>query len=171
MVTGSIPQITVRDAAEADVQALTAIKQPEVIHKDRLQEALGSGFRYLVLLRGPEVIGFACLVFRRPSSWSDANDRQHLPQVVDLQVAEGQRGRGYGSAFLHAIEQETVQAGYKQLYLAVEPLANARVYALYERLGYRPLQPEPYLKHWEFIDSSGDKHQGEQWIVDMVKPL
>ncbi len=171
METGNLSEINVRDAIEADIPALTAIKPSEALHKDRLQEAQGTGFRYLVLHCGPELIGFACLVFRRPASWSDAHDRQHLPQVVDLQIAEGQRGRGFGSAFLRAIEQETVQAGYQQLYLAVEPLANARAYALYQRLGYQQLQAEPYRKRWEFTDSSGGRHQGEQWIVDMVKPL
>jgi len=75
MMTGSVAQITVRDAAETDVSALTAIKQPDVLHQDRVQEAQGSGFRYLVVLCGPELIGFACLVFRRPASWSSANAR------------------------------------------------------------------------------------------------
>jgi GNAT superfamily N-acetyltransferase len=173
MVTANFPLITVRDAEEADLPALISIKgdDSEALHRDRLRDAQGGGFRYLVLLRDQEVIGFALLVFRRPASWSDANDTQHLPQIVDLQVAESQRGQGYGSAFVRALEGEAARAGYQQLYLAVGPADNPRAYALYQRLGYQQLQPQPYLKAWEFTDSGGDRHRGEDWIVDMVKPL
>ena len=173
MVSTNFSQITVRDAEEADLPALIAIKGngTEVLHRDCLREAQGAGFRYLVLLRSQEVIGFAWLVFRRPVYWSDANDTQCLPQIVDLQVAESQRGHGYGSEFLRTLEGEAAKAGYKQLYIAVEPSNNPRAYALYQRLGYQPLQPEPYLKSWEFTDSEGKIHRGEDWIVDMVKPL
>src|SRR5207244_9227802 len=99
----------VRDAVEADLPALTAIKGPgsEAVHRDRLrdaQDAQGTGFRYLVLLVDDELIGFACLVFRRPPSWSDAADTEHLPQIVDLRVKESHRSRGHGTAFIHAIE-------------------------------------------------------------------
>ncbi len=86
-------------------------------------------------------------------------------------VADSQRGRGYGSEFLRALEQETVQAGYQQLYLAVEPSDNPRAHVLYQRLGYQQLQVEPYLKVWELRDSGGNKHHGAQWVVDMVKQL
>ena len=173
MVSADCRLITVRDAVEADLPALIAIKgdDSEALHRDRLRDAKAGGFRYLVLLRGQEVIGLACLVSRRPASWSDANNTQHLPQMVDLQVAESQRGQGYGSAFVRAIEREAARAGYHELYIAVEPADNPRAYALYQRLGYQQLQPEPYLKAWEFTDSGGDRHHGEDWIVDMVKPL
>ena len=82
------------------------------------------------------MIGFACLVLRRPASWFDADDEQHLPQIVDLQVAEMHRGRGYGTAFVRAIERIAAAAGSHELYLAVEPEHNPRAFALYRRLGY-----------------------------------
>jgi GNAT superfamily N-acetyltransferase len=173
MISASFPSITVRDGEEADLPALVAIKGEgtELLHRDRLREVQSGGFRYLVLLRGQAVIGFALLISRRPASWLDANDTQHLPQIVDLQVAESQRGQGCGSAFIRAIEREAATAGHKELYIAVGPANNPRAYALYQRLGYRQMQPEPYLKAWEFTDSDGNRHRGEDWIVDMVKPL
>ena len=85
MVSKKGPQITVRDAEEADVTALTTIKGEgsEAVHRDRLRDAREASLRYLVLLADEEIIGFACLVFRRPSYWSDAKDTQHLPQIID----------------------------------------------------------------------------------------
>ena len=163
----------VRDAVQTDVVALTAIKGDgsEAVHRDRLRGAQGSGFRYLVLLADQDIIGFACLVSRRPAYWSDADDTQHLPQIVDLQVKESHRGQGYGSKFVRAIERIAVEAGFGNLYISVEPLNNPRVYALYQRLGYQPLQWEPYRKTWEFTDSEGKVHRGEDWVVDMEKQL
>jgi len=173
MAAANFPLITVRDAEEADLPALIAIRgdESEAPHRDCLREAQGGGFRYLVLLRGQEIIGLAWLVSRRPAYWSDANDTQHLPQIVALKVAESQRGQGYGSAFVRAIERAAAKAGYDQLHVAVEPADNPRAYALYQRLGYQQLQPEPYLKAWEHTDSGGNRHHGEDWLVDMVKPL
>src|SRR3954452_4511808 len=125
-------QILVRDAVEADLSALTAIKGEgsEAIHRDRLRDALEGGFRYFVLTAGEDVVGCSCLVFRRPANWSDANDTEHLPQIVDLQVMEACRGQGYGSAFVRAIERITAEAEYHQLYLSVEPVDNPRAHGL-----------------------------------------
>ena len=60
-----VSRMTVRDAEAADVPVLTAIKEngTEALHRDRLRDAQGTGFRYLVLLKQQEIIGFVCLVF------------------------------------------------------------------------------------------------------------
>lgn len=165
--------VTVRAATPADLPALIAIKgaDSEAVHRDRLGDAQAPSFHYLVLVVDQAVIGFACLVMRRPAYWSDGNDLTHLPQIVDLQVAAEQRGQGYGAAFIQAMERLAVAAGYACLYISVEPVDNSRAYALYRRLGYQPLQPEPYPKSWTFTDSMGTIHQGEAWVVDMRKEL
>ena len=173
MASAETPSITLRDADESDVPALVAIKGEgsEALHRDRFRQAQGGDIRYLVAVRDREVIGFALLVFRRPAAWSDAADTQHLPHIIDLQVAVSQRGQGYGSAFVRGIEREAARAGYEELYTSCEPAENPRAYALYQRLGYEQLQPEPYLKAWEFVDSGGERHYGEDWRVDMVKSV
>jgi GNAT superfamily N-acetyltransferase len=143
MISTNSPSISVRDAREADLPALVAIKggDSEALHRDRFRDALSGGFRYLVLLRGQDVIGSACLVSRRPAAWSDAGDTQHLPQIVDLQVAEARRGQGCGSAFVRAIEREAARAGHQQLFVSVEPADNPRAHALYQRLSHMSIRP------------------------------
>jgi GNAT superfamily N-acetyltransferase len=136
-----------------------------------MRDAQGSDLRYLVLLADQELVGFVLLVFRRPAYWSDGSDTTRLPQIVDLQVAETRRGQGLGTAFMAEIEKIATQAGYRQLYLSVDPVDNPRTYALYQRLGYQALQAEPYRSHWEFTDSAGQCHHGEEWALDMVKQL
>jgi GNAT superfamily N-acetyltransferase len=165
--------VTIRDARAADLPALTAIKGEgsEVLHRDRLHDAQNPTFRYLVLLEDGEMIGFGCLVIQRPAYWSDGADTERLPCIIDLQIKESRRGQGFGFEFIHQIEATAGRSGFKQLFIAVEPLDNPRAFALYRRLGYQQLQPEPYLKAWEFTDSAGRLHHGEDWLVDMVKPL
>lgn len=166
-------RVTIRDAVEADLPALVAIKGAgsEALHHDRLSDALSSGFRYLVILAGEELVGFGCLVIQRPHYWSDGGDTQYLPCIIDLQVEKTRRSQGFGSQLIRQIERIAAQAGFERLYIAVEPRDNSRAYALYQRLGYQSVQPEPYLKAWKFINSGGKLHRGEDWMVDMVKSL
>jgi GNAT superfamily N-acetyltransferase len=163
------PAPLVRDATEKDIEALTNIKETSALHRDRLRDAKLFTFRYLILEEDANLIGFACLVFSRPESWSDARDTRNLPQIVDLQIAPPLRGKGYGTYLIGELEQLVTQQGYKEIFVAVDPMNNLRAYSLYQRLGYQQLQKEPYLKHWEFIDSDGVLHRGDDWIVDMVK--
>lgn len=166
-------EVTVRDIEETDLPALVAIKGAgsEALHRDRLRDAQDGCMRYLAAQDGEEVVGFACLVFRRPAYWSDAEDTTRLPMIVDLRVREDRRGQGYGTALVRAMEALAANAGYARLYLSVEPRDNPRATALYLRLGYRPLQDEPYHSGWDFTDSQGNRHRGEAWVVDMVKAL
>jgi GNAT superfamily N-acetyltransferase len=163
--------LLVRDAVIADVEALFHLKPSVAVHHDRIRDAATSMVRYLALERDKGVIGFALLVFARPPHWSDGNDTSRLPQVVDLQVASGMRGRGYGTYFLSNIERLAAERGFSQLFLSVNPIDNPRAHALYVHCGYQPLQAEPYRSHWEFVDSAGELHQGDDWSLDMVKSL
>jgi GNAT superfamily N-acetyltransferase len=161
----------VRDATEGDLDALMRIKPTLDVHRDRLRDAHGPGFRYLVLVLEQRVIGFACLVFVRPAYWSDGKSTGHLPTVIDLILDTPLRSRGYGSFFLQKLEELAAEAGSQQLYIWVNPVTNPRAHAFYLRLHYRPLQQQPYRFHWEFVDSSGDLHAGDEWRLDLVKHL
>ena len=164
---------TIRDAIETDIPRLTSIKGPasEAIHHDRLRDAQQASFRYLVMLADEIVIGFACLVYQRPSYWSDAKNDQYLPQIVDLQIEESHQGRGYGCAFLQQLEKMAAEAGSNRLYLSVDPVNNPGALAWYRRRGYQSVHSEPYRKFWQFTDSRGTLHKGDDWIIDLVKEL
>ena len=163
--------VIVRDAEETDLPALTKIRPSEAVHRGRLRDAQSSDFRFFVIERGQEVIGFVCLVFHRPPTWSDPDDTQYLPQIVDLYIAETWRGQGYGSEAIRIMESIVADAGIKELYVAVEPLANPRAHALYERLAYQQLQSEPFPHYWEAMDGDGQMQSGQLWLVFMMKPI
>lgn len=147
------------------------LKPSLAVHRDRIRDARQPGFRYLVLELDQRMIGMVCLVFVRPSYWSDGDSSEYLPTVIDFQIDPSLRGRGYGSFLLREVERLAAELGAKNLYIWVDPVDNPRAYALYLRLGYQPLQEQPYLFHWEFVDSAGDGHSGDSWRVDMVKSL
>jgi GNAT superfamily N-acetyltransferase len=167
----SFNNLCVRDATIKDLTALNEIKDSIALHRDRLRDAQLPTFRYLVLEQGDRIIGLACLVFSRPVTWSDAHDTSCLPQIVDVLISPALRGKGFGSYLISSLEHLAAHRGYVEIFLAVDPLHNPYAHAIYQHLGYKQLQTEPYLKHWEFIDSDGVLHAGDDWIVDMVKLL
>ena len=163
--------LMVRDANEGDVPALAAIRSSEALHRGRLRDAQLGDLRYFVIQHADIVIGFLSLVFRRPSSWSNRDDTQYLPEIIDFHIAESQRGQGFGSQAIHAVERIAAEAGYQQLYIAVDPIDNPRAHALYQRLGYQQIQAEPYFHNWEAVDGDGNVDRGGSWQVNTVKSL
>lgn len=161
----------IRPATTADLSALARLKPTPMIHQDRLRDAEHPGFAYLVLERAQRVIGFVCLVFVRPRYWSDGASTDYLPTAIDFLVEPAWRGQGYGSYFLRTVETMAAVSGAAEFYLWVDPVENPRAYALYQRLGYRPIQDEPYPFHWDFVDSAGELHSGDSWRLDLVKAL
>lgn len=154
-----------------DIPALVAVRPSAGLHKGRLLDAQHSTFRYLIMQQEGQLVGFASLVFRRPASWLNADNTQHLPEINDLYIAEAERGKGYGTAAISTMERMAAEAGYQQLYISTEPIDNPRAYSLYQRLGYHPVQSEPYHHLWAAVDGEGHTHRGEAWLVDMVKSL
>ncbi len=171
MTTLTPEKLSVRSATTADLDALMRLKPSLTVHRDRLRDASQPGFHYLVLERDHAVIGFVCLVFVRPRYWSDGGSTDYLPTAIDFVSDPSLRGRGYGSFLLREVETLAARAGSKQFYLWTDPVENPRAYALYQRLGYQPLQAQPYRFHWEFVDSAGEYHAGDGWRIDLVKEL
>jgi GNAT superfamily N-acetyltransferase len=161
----------VRQATEADLPALTGLKSPLALHKDRLGDADAGKLLYMVVEQSGTIVGFSLLVFERPANWSDANDSSRLPDVIDLFVRADCRSRGAGSYLIAKMEETARSRGYTHLYIGVDPVDNPRAQQLYLRLGYTPLQAEPYRLHWKFTDSGGNFHEGIDWRVDLVKEL
>ncbi len=136
-----------------------------------MRDAQTKDFRYFVILHGQVAVGFVSLVFRRPVSWSNRNDNRHLPEIIDLYITEKERRKGYGAAAIRALEVIASERGAKELHISVEPLNNPRAYTLYQRLGYQPLQVEPYFHRWAAVDGDDNLDTGAVWLVDMVKVL
>ena len=160
--------VTVRDAVEADLDALQALSGTRAMHADRIREALLGWMQYLVAEVQGRAVGFGLLVYTVPPDWDRS---EHAPLVVNLYVLSDCRSRGVGSAILREMETRTRRRGFAAMYLRVEPENNPLAFALYKRLGFEPLQDKPFLDPYRFTDSDGNVHQGVEWNVEMMKRL
>ncbi len=166
-------QLMVRDAKLTDLEELKQVNDAKspAVHRDRIRDTAEHQMRYLVVEQNGLIAGYAVLVFLRPPSWSDADNHEHLPQIVDIYVRPEQRGKGVGSFFIRQMEEFVVNAGGDRLFVAVDPVDNPRAHALYLRLGYIPLEREPFQVHWHFTDSDGNRHEGGSWNINLVRQL
>ena len=160
--------LSFRDAAADDLDVLTAMRAGEAIHRDRLRDADGIHLRYFVLQQGTELAGFGLLVFEQPDGWPEV---KLLPKMIDLWVRPGVRSQGIGSFMIGEMEAIARQRGHEGLHVSVDPEENQRAFSLYVRLGYEPLQKEPYLEEWSFTSSDGQRHEGRALNIDLCKRL
>ena len=167
-VTSDAAQLLLRDAADGDLTALVEIRDNAAVHGDRIRDALGGQFRYLVAECEGIISGFGQLVLEQPPTWPEV---KLVPTMVDLEVRADMRSRGIGTFMIRSMEELARQRGCEEIYISADPDGNARALALYARLGYRAIQDEPYLDRWAYTSSNGELHTGEEWIVDMRKAL
>jgi GNAT superfamily N-acetyltransferase len=162
---------TVRQADERDLPRLTEIKAPLAIHRDRLRDADAGDLLYLVIEDPYRIVGFGLLVFRHPPTWPDTDNPGKYPAVVDLTMDPEHRSKGAGSFLIRQMAGAAKARGCTRLCLGADPIDNPRAYALYLRLGFRPLQSGPQRSRWKFTDSDGNVHEGNEWNVDMELSL
>lgn len=164
--------IIIRDAQIEDLERLTELKKPTALHRDRIKNADNEHFRYLVLEIEGKIQGFTCLVFKEPPSWRGRQEHtvEH-PRIVDLFINEQLCDQRLGSKFMWEIELILKKSGYEKLFLSVDPIDNSKAHKFYKKLGYQDIQSKPFRCHWEFTDSDGNKHEGNEWNIDMFKNL
>ena len=165
--------MVIREARSSDLDQLCAIRYGEspAMHHDRLAWTGRADFHYLVVELDGRVVGFGVLALEVPESWPAAEQDKDYPQAIDLYVSPGSRGRGGGTALLTRMEEIAREWGADRLCLTVDPLSNKRALQLYKRLGYETVTAEPYRDHWSFRTSDGELHQGDEWAIDLAKPL
>ena len=165
---------TLRRATEADIPALTEITGNEEVYQKRLIAGGGSHHPencVMVVEEAGRIIGHVFVVFVRPTPWPDADDTTRLPFMSSLWVREGCRNRGVGTYLIGAVEKEVKSRGHTRVYLSVDPVDNQGAHLLYLRLGYEPLQTEPYRYTAKYTDSNGVDHEDSEWRVDMVRDI
>lgn len=157
----------IRNATQSDISALTKLRNaPTQLHL-YLGEADGEGIRFLVYEQDNEIRGFAMLFLRQPAQGSP---KSHIPKISDLYVAQRFRSMGIGTAMIARMEELAVAFGHKLMHVGVDPIDNPRALALYERLGYVPID-EPQQKMAIFYDEAGNAAERECWNVNLRKEL
>jgi len=157
----------IRDATESDRPALLKLRNaPTQLHR-YLREADGEGIRFLVYEQDNEIRGFALLYLRQ---LGQGPPKSHIPKISDLYVAERFRSMGIGTIMIARMEDLAVAFGHKVMHVGVDPVDNPRALALYQRLGYAPID-EPQQKKAIFYDEKGNATEREYWKVNLRKQL
>ena len=160
--------LKLRDAVSGDLATLSVIKPTEALHRDRMRDADSAHIRYMVAEQENTIVGFGLLVFKSPETWTKM---RFLPAIVDLYVKPNFRSQDIGTSMIHEMEETAFKRGCSEIFIGVDPDFNQRAYSLYLRLGYEPLEEEPYLEHWSFTTSDGELHEGDNWIIYLRKEL
>lgn len=85
---------------------------------------------FLILRENNEPIGFVFLKLKGKQTHPD------YPDMEDLYIREGSRGRGYGTILVGECEKIAKEKGFRKIGLAVNPTENLQAKLLYEKLGY-----------------------------------
>ena len=140
------PALIVRDARDADMQAIQTICAHEVLHglasfeevpptadelRSRRRGVLGLGLPYLTAELDGRVVGYSYATTYRPRT-------AYRDTVEDsVYVAEGMHGQGIGRALLTALIARCETGPWRQMVAVIGNGANAGSIALHERLGFR----------------------------------
>jgi GNAT superfamily N-acetyltransferase len=162
---GEVGNIVVRQATPRDVEALTSLRPPRGIHADRITQGTT---QYVLAEQSGKPVGFGVIHFKGDPLWQRP---EQVPLVMDLYVAPNLRGLGIGKRVLKALEQSARERGFSAVYLQVEAGRNPRALQLYRKLGYQPLQAEPYKDIYHSVDDQGNVIEGMEMVVDMKKWL
>jgi len=156
-----------RNATQSDISALTKLRNAPTQLHHYLSEADGEGIRFLVYEQDNEIRGFAMLYLRQPGQGSP---KSHIPKISDLYVAQRFRSLGIGTIMIARMEELAVAFGHKALHIGVDPVDNPRALALYQRLGYAPID-EPQQKKAIFYDEKGNALEKNYWNINLGKQL
>src|SRR5690606_33371498 len=163
--------VTIRDAQDADMAAITAIYRHAVLTgtatfeiepPDQAEMAarrdgmVKSGYPYLVAEAGGEIVGYAYSgIYRARPAYRSTTENS-------VYVREDRHGRGIGRALLAATIDKAAKAGFRQMIAIIGDSTNAGSIGLHAALGF---------VHVGVLLSVGWKHG--RWLdtVLMQRPL
>lgn len=139
--------LSLRDARDTDLAAITAIYAHHVLHgtgtfeteppsladmTQRRADVLARGLPYLVAEEDGQVLGFAyCNWFKpRPAYRFSAED--------SIYIAPGATGRGLGRALLQALCEQAQARGVRKLMAVIGDSANAGSIGVHRACGFTP---------------------------------
>jgi L-amino acid N-acyltransferase YncA len=137
-------RVTVRDAEETDLPAITQIYNEGIVDRiatlETEERSVEERRAWLAAhdRRHPVMVAEEEGIVRGWASLNPFNPRPAYRHVVDFSIYVGReaRGRGVGSTLMDAVIERARKLGYHKLVLAGFPFNEAGV-ALYQRAGFR----------------------------------
>lgn len=147
-VVAAMPQLTIRDATEADMAAVRTIYSHHVLTGlasfeetvpsvdemlARRAAVLQLGLPYLVAEAGGAIVGYSYATAYRP------RPAYRFTVEDSVYVADGLGGRGIGSALLSELIARCEAGPWRQMLAIIGDSGNAASLGLHRRLGFAPV--------------------------------
>lgn len=146
----------VRKAELRDLNQLCRVRNNERLFRTYLEECDGERAHFLVAEVDSRIVGFGLVYLDTTKS---GKKKSHLPKLSDLYVAEEYRCRGVATTLVRAREALAKGYGYSRIYVSIDPDESFAMVALAKKLGYQPIQAEPYAVSAIYHDAEGRSFQ------------
>jgi GNAT superfamily N-acetyltransferase len=152
----------IRPCADADLRVLRSRWiVPGDVHEAHHAQQLTGQTTYLVAWQGQEPLGCGVLQWGGCIGSNAQNAYPGVMEINHLQVRDGYRGQGVGSALIAAAEALAMQVGRCQVAVGVAE-DNPDAERLYRRLGYRPTGVVD-ISEYDWITNEGAvRHETER---------
>lgn len=161
-------EIKIRQAIATDIQQLCKVRNNEKLFNVYLDECDGEKAYFLVAEIDQKLVGFGLVYL---DITKNGKKKSHLPKLCDLYVTEEFRRRGVATALIQAREVLAKQYGHKQIYVSIDPVESYGMISLAKKLGYTPLQEQPYSVVALYYDSEGKAYEKSYSRSDFRKNL
>lgn len=160
--------INVREARVEDIEILCKIRNNEELFRGYLDECQGGKAYFLVAEIEEKIAGFGLVYLDITKT---GKKKSHLPKLSDLYVAESYRNKGVATALVKFRESLAIQYGHSQIYVSIDPNESPEMINLAKKLGYLPLQTDPYPVTATFYDHQGQAYEKTYFRLDFKKSL
>ena len=152
----------------SDIDQLCKIRNNRKQFEQYLEECDGERAHFLVAEVNSAAVGFGLLYLDITKT---GKRKSHLPKLSDLYVDEQYRGRGVGSALILAREKLAEEYGHAEMFVSINPEESPEMIRLAEKLGYVPIQSEPYWTTATFHDQDDKPYEKRYSRIDFRKKL
>jgi GNAT superfamily N-acetyltransferase len=167
-MSARLKMISIRQAKESDLDQLCDVRNNRDLFRAYLDECDGESAYFLVAEIGQSIVGFGLVYLAITKA---GKSKSHLPKLSDLHVGDGYRRQGVATALVEARETLARQYGHSRIYVSIDPTESLEMTALASKLGYEPLQAEPYAVSATFHDAAGVAYEKQYLRLDYSKTL
>jgi GNAT superfamily N-acetyltransferase len=161
-------EIRIRPAIASDIDQLCKIRNNPTQFERYLEECDGERCHFLVAEVNGAAVGFGLVYLDVTKT---GRRKALLPKLSDLYVDEQYRGRGVGSALILARETLAEEYGHVEIFVSIDPEESPEMIRLAKKLGYAPIQAEPYWTTGVFYDRDDKPYEKRYSRIDFRKNL
>ena len=160
----------IRPAREEDLESLAANFNCAYgrSHRDDILDQEAGHVSFLLAILNGDIAGQGFVNWSGPRDQEIACLYSDCPEIYRFDVLETLRSKGIGSALLTAFEEEAQAREFQRIGLGVAHY-NHRARALYERSGFKPVDPQSYIDSYVYENEKNEVVRAEDACAWYIK--